>query len=70
MGAPNNLHNTTKRSPSTDGQMTARSIDLDGLTREQALLGLDEKLPEWIDTAMRGAHPYTIWVVIVCRGGN
>jgi len=70
VGAPDNLHKTRKRSPSNDRGGAARSIDLHGLTRDQALSNLDAKLPEWIDAAMRGSHPYTIRVVIVCGGGN
>ena len=46
------------------------TIDLHGLTRDEALAALDAKLPEWIDVAMRGAYPWVIPAVIVCGCGN
>jgi len=67
VGAAENLYNTKKYS--LQGQKSI-SIDLHGLTKEQALIDLDAKLPEWIDSAMRGAYPFIIPVVIICGGGN
>ena len=49
---------------------TGVTIDLHGLTRDEALAELDAKLPEWINVAMRGAYPWVIPAVIVCGGGN
>jgi DNA-nicking Smr family endonuclease len=46
------------------------SVDLHGLTRDEALAVLDSKLPEWVDDAMRGAYPWVSSGVIICGGGN
>mmetsp|Transcript_2252 Transcript_2252/g.3565 ORF Transcript_2252/g.3565 Transcript_2252/m.3565 type:complete len:213 (-) Transcript_2252:35-673(-) len=46
------------------------TIDLHGCTREEATLVLDENLPIWINTAMRGEYPWIIPVDIICGGGN
>jgi hypothetical protein len=49
---------------------TIFSVDLHGLTRDEALSVLDSKLPEWVDVAMRGAYPWVSSGVIICGGGN
>jgi hypothetical protein len=72
VGEPDNLYNTAKNRRSlqqVQGQKSI-SIDLHGMTKEEALSELDAKLPEWIDIAMRGAYPWVIPVVIICGGGN
>jgi len=68
VGAPENLYNT-KKNTSLQGQKPI-SIDLHGLTKQQAISELDAKLPQWIDVAMRGSCPWVILVVIICGGGN
>ena len=68
VGATENLYKTQK--PALAGRDKPISIDLHGRTMEEALSDLDSKLPEWINIAMRGAHPFMIRVVIVCGGGN
>ena len=45
-------------------------IDLHGLTKDEALNKLDNNLPKWVDTAMKGEHPFVIPLKIVCGGGN
>ena len=72
VGEPDNLYNTTKNRRSlqqVQGQKSI-SIDLHGMTKEEALLELDDKLPGWIDIAMRGSYPWVIPAVIICGGGN
>ena len=46
------------------------TIDLHGLTKDEALSKLDECLPKWVDIAMKGEHLWVIPVNIVCGGGN
>ncbi|KAL7526985.1 hypothetical protein ACHAXR_001743, partial [Thalassiosira sp. AJA248-18] len=74
VGATQNLYNTAKKgSPSSlklQGGQKSISIDLHGMTKEEALTELDTKLPQWNDIAMRGAYPWVIPVVIICGGGN
>ena len=47
-----------------------RKVDLHGLTKEQALVKLDQLLPEWVDRAMKSEYPFVIKVRIVCGGGD
>ena len=49
---------------------TKAEIDLHGCTREEAVKRLDDSLPQWIEMAMEGTHPWVISVLIVCGGGN
>ncbi|KAL9187105.1 hypothetical protein ACHAXT_010825 [Thalassiosira profunda] len=44
-------------------------VDLHGCSRAEALDKLNEALPQWVDTAMRGEHPFVVPVDIVCGGG-
>ncbi|KAL9187952.1 hypothetical protein ACHAXT_006330 [Thalassiosira profunda] len=48
----------------------ATVLDLHGLSKDEALAKLNERLPIWVDTAMRGEHPWVIPVDIVCGGGS
>ena len=48
----------------------ARSLDLHGLTTEEALAKLNENLSKWVDVAMQGSYPFVIPVALVCGGGN
>lgn len=73
VGAPENLYNTKKnnnKKQSFQNKHKSTSIDLHGLTKEEALTQLNEKLPEWNTIAMRGQYPWVIPVVIICGGGN
>lgn len=45
-------------------------LDLHGCSGEEAVRMLNDKLPGWINTAMRGEHPFVIPVDVVCGGGN
>lgn len=65
VGEAENLYKVTK--PLEGKPIT---VDLHGLTRDEALSELDAKLPEWIGVAMRGAYPWVIPAVIICGGGN
>lgn len=68
VGAPENLYTTMKHS--LHAGRKAVSIDLHGMTREEALAALDAKLPQWVDTALKGEHPWVIPATIICGGGN
>ena len=67
VGDPNNLYKTRniKRSMSE-----IPSIDLHGMSKNEAVSKLDENLPHWIDIAMRGSYPFVIPVKIVCGKGS
>ena len=45
-------------------------MDLHGLSQEEALKLLNESLPKWFDTAMKGDYTFVISVDIICGGGN
>ena len=68
VGETNNLYNT-RGSKQSAGRI-AREVDLHGCTQEEALAKLDECLPEWVDTAMKGEYPWVITAKIVCGGGS
>ena len=72
VGEVANLYKTTKPSARSSSSKTRRDdimIDLHGL-KEEALQKLNESLPGWVDTAMKGEHPWVIPVKIVVGGGN
>ncbi|KAL9179152.1 hypothetical protein ACHAXT_000194 [Thalassiosira profunda] len=71
VGEVANLYKTAKPSAARkqSGQI-AREVDLHGCTTAEALAKLDECLPEWVDTAMKGEYPWVIAVRIVCGGGS
>ena len=72
VGEVQNLYKTTHK-PSSRTKRGWRgavaSLDLHGLTREEALRELDAHLPTWVDAAMRGSYPFVMPVTIVCGGG-
>lgn len=68
VGEACNLYKQTQKRSSK--KETGIMIDLHGLTKEDALNQLDEALPTWIDTAMKGVYPFVIPVKIVCGKGN
>ena len=71
VGEVSNLYKTTK--PSSAGRGRRQEdimIDLHGLTAEETVNRLDKSLPDWIEIAMKGTHPFVIPVKIVCGGGS
>ena len=50
-------------------QVSPRSLDLHGCTRDEALFKLSSSLPDWLDAAMK-EHPYTLPVNIITGGGS
>lgn len=69
VGEVENLYKTSKHrklSP-TSKQIP---LDLHGHTKEQAVAALNENLPSWIETAMKGEYPFLVQVEIVCGKGN
>ena len=74
VGEAENLYKTAKPSGAIHSFNSKHNrgrneIGLHGLTKKQALDKLDERLPEWINMAMRNS-PFVIQVTIVCGGGN
>ena len=66
VGEPQNLYKSTKKTSS----LAQASIDLHGMTKEEALSQLDNILPEWVDTAMKETHPFVMQAKIICGGGS
>ena len=62
---PKNTVHSSKKFPDE-----MNTIDIHGCTKDEALLKLDERLPKWVDTAMKGEYPWVIPVKIVCGGGS
>lgn len=67
VGDTQNLYTSTKQKVPL---VTSCTVDLHGCTQSEALDTLEERLHEWIDTAMRGAYPWVISVKIVVGCGN
>lgn len=67
IGEVQNLYKTSK--PASSKSLRPKSVDLHGLTREEALLKLEEKLPQWVETAMSGEYPFVIPALIITGGG-
>merc|ERR1711957_773172 len=65
VGEATNLYKTSSAS---HGHLPA--IDLHGCSKEEALEKLGKSLPIWVDTAMKGSHPWVMGVDIICGGGN
>ncbi|KAL9186728.1 hypothetical protein ACHAXT_005966 [Thalassiosira profunda] len=73
VGEASNLYNTRAKPSNGNKQSSCRiagEVDLHGCTKEEALAELDERLPEWMDIAMKGEYPWVISVRIVCGGGT
>ena len=66
VGLESNLYSSSKVSR----ERKAISLDLHGLTKKGALSTLKENLPRWVDTAMKGEHPWVIPVNVICGGGS
>ena len=77
VGNVNDLYKSSKhhsaggRKHSSNKNGTRRlSIDLHGCTTDEALKSLDKSLPQWIDSAMRGTHPFVKAVDIITGSGK
>ena len=73
VGETSNLYNKSTTKPTSAGSGRRQDdimIDLHGFTSKEALSKLDESLPSWIETAMKGTYPFVIPVKIVCGGGS
>ncbi|KAL9190753.1 hypothetical protein ACHAXT_000459 [Thalassiosira profunda] len=73
VGEVQNLYKSTKPSKRLKSRLArekAITVDLHGMSKEEALGKLDRDLPQWVDVAMRGDHPFVIPVVIVCGKGS
>ena len=57
VGAVENLYTTRSLSCGSIHGSNMVTVDLHGMTSNEALLYLDERLGEWIDVAMRGEYP-------------
>jgi len=69
VGEENHLYRTNGPSrPHGPGSLPV--LDVHGLTREEALVILEESLKVWVDTALKGSYPFVIPAMIVCGGGN
>jgi len=69
VGEVENLHQT-KKPYRSQHSATITMIDLHGHSKNKALDILNESLPEWVDTAMKGEYPWVMPVKIVCGCGN
>ncbi len=67
VGETASLYKTQKPSSAKKKLVT---LDLHGLTKEEALEKLDGSLPAWVDTAMKGEYPWVIPVNVICGGGS
>ena len=74
VGEVSNLYKTIKPKAKGNGSKKSSSkditIDLHGMTKDEAMNKLNECLPEWIQIAMKGLYPWVIPVKIICGGGN
>lgn len=72
IGDVNNLYKTTKPSSvhSRNPQPQSLSLDLHGLTKNEAESALNTNLPKWNETAHSSSYPFVILVEIVCGGGS
>ena len=67
VGQVDNLYKTRKPSQAPKRPLT---LDIRGLSSNEALAKLDANLIKWIDIAMEGSYPWVIPVVIVCGKGK
>ena len=66
VGLESNLYSSSKVSRN----MKAISLDLHGFSKKQALKTSKKNLPRWVDTAMKGEHPWVIPVNVICGDGS
>ena len=68
------VFNIFKTSKQRRKKLSSRSdkiiLDLHGMTKQHVLELLEKSLPNWIDQAMKGDHPYVLPVDIICGGGS
>ena len=71
VGEESNLYKSFKPSHRRNSHpLKTISLDLHGMSKDEALQTLDKKLPKWINIAMNGRDPWVIPVDIICGGGN
>ena len=74
VGEVSNLYKTSKASrkfsKSSRGKNPIATLDLHGLSKDEALKKLDVSLPVWVANAMKGESPWVIPVDIICGGGS
>lgn len=77
IGEVNNLYKSAKRSKRRKQKSRKKakqneniSLDLHGMTADEARTKLDESLSKWIDIAMHGSYPFVIRVNVICGGGS
>ena len=71
VGQATNLYRTFKPSHGRNSQrLKTISLDLHGMSKDEALQTLHKNLPRWINLAMNGGDPWVIPVDIICGGGN
>lgn len=71
VGEQSNLYKSFKSSHRSNSQrFKTISLDLHGLSKDEAEQALKKSLPNWINLAMNGGDPWVIPVDIVCGGGN
>jgi DNA-nicking Smr family endonuclease len=71
VGQETNLYKSFKPSHGRNSQpLKTISLDLHGMSKDEAEQALKKSLPTWIKLAMKGGDPWVIPVDIVCGGGN
>lgn len=69
VGEVENLYKSTKSCHLGKSGISA-TLDLHGYSKNQALNTLNKRVPEWMETAMNGEHPWVITVQIICGCGS
>jgi hypothetical protein len=71
VGQETNLYKSFKPSHGRNSQPPKTiSLDLHGMSKDEAQQALDKSLHRWINLAMKGGDPWVIPVDIICGGGN
>ena len=70
VGLATNLYISSKGKNARRSRDKIVSLDLHGLSKRKALDKLKKSLPQWVDVAMKGTHPFVIPVDIICGGGS
>jgi DNA-nicking Smr family endonuclease len=71
VGQETNLYKSFKPSHRRNSQPPkVISLDLHGMSKDEAEQALKKSLPRWIKLAMKGGDPWVIPVDIICGGGN
>lgn len=66
-GEVSNIFKTSKKRRKLCPQTDLVTLDLHGMSKQQALELLDESLPGWVDLAMKGDHPFD-WLLTLLWG--